>query len=119
VQNPATSTPERPPDRTPDRTMVENVRFRALQLHGKIRRFIRASVYTRENEALLAKRRGECTRCGACCKILIRCPFLLEEDGEYSCSIHGRHFAQCQLFPLVPQDLKEIDEECGYEFESK
>jgi len=111
VHNPATSAPERTP--------VENVRFRARQLQGKIRRFIQSNVYTRNNEQLLAKRRGECTRCGACCKILIRCPFLLEENGEYSCSIHGRHFAQCQLYPLVPADLAEIDEECGYTFESE
>jgi hypothetical protein len=110
---------EDPASNAPDRKMVENVRFRALQLHGKIRRFIRANVHTKENEQLLAKRNGECTRCGACCKILLKCPFLLEENGEYSCSIHGRHFAQCQLYPLVPQDLKEIDGECGYYFDSE
>ena len=97
----------------------DKIRFRALQLQGKIRRFFRSNVYTRDNEKLLAKRRGECTRCGACCKILLQCPFLHETDGEYSCEIYGQHFAQCRIFPLVPQDLKEIDADCGYYFESE
>ena len=95
----------------------EKLRTRALQLQGKIRRFIRSNVYTRDNDALLAKRRGECTRCGACCKILVRCPFLEEQDGEYSCQIYGEHFAQCRIFPLTEKDLREIDEDCGYYFE--
>ena len=95
----------------------EKARFRALQIRGKIRRFIRSNVYTRDNDQLLAKRRGECTRCGACCKILLKCPFLQETDGEFSCEIYGEHFAQCRVFPLVPQDLREIEEDCGYYFD--
>ena len=98
---------------------VEKVRFRALQIRGKIRRFIRSNVYTRDNDQLLAERRGECTRCGACCKILMKCPFLQEANGEFSCEIYGDHFAQCRVFPLVPQDLREIDEDCGYYFEAE
>ena len=97
------------------------LRLRVRQLTGKIRRFFRASIYTAGNEELLSLRRGECTRCGACCKILIRCPFLVERpenaQGEiYSCSIYGKHFNQCRLFPIVPRDLLEIEEECGYTF---
>jgi hypothetical protein len=34
----------------------------------------------------------------------------------YSCRIYGRHFNQCRLYPLVPKDLLEIEEECGYTF---
>ncbi len=106
------------PVRRPPTDPFEKLRFRALQLQGKVRRFFRASVFTMENERLLAMRRGECTRCGACCKILLRCPFLDEVDGQYSCSIYGKHFAQCQIFPLVPKDLKELEEPCGYHFET-
>ena len=110
MQLPVINEPER-------RAPAEELRYRALQIRGKLRRFIRSNVYTEKNEELLARRRGECTRCGACCKILLKCPFLDEANGEYSCSIYGQHFAQCQIFPLVPQDLKEIGEECGYYFE--
>ena len=101
---------------------LSRFQFRARQAVGKVRRFIRANIYTRENEQLLARREGECTRCGACCKILYRCPFLVEAAGqeagktEYSCAIYGRHFNQCRIYPLVPADLKEVEEPCGYTF---
>ena len=105
----------------PARSPVGRLRFHARQAVGKVRRFFRASVYTRKNEELLSLRRGECTRCGACCKILIRCPFLVEHPekgpGEmYSCSIYGSRFNQCRLYPIVPRDLLEVEEECGYTF---
>lgn len=97
------------------------LRFRARQVVGKVRRFFRASIYTRNNEELLSRRRGECTRCGACCKILLRCPFLIEKPENapgdiYSCSIYGNRFNNCRIYPIVPQDLLEVEEECGYTF---
>ena len=96
------------------------MQFRARQAAGKVRRFIRANIYTRKNEQLLSRREGECTRCGACCKILYRCPFLIEESNSnkpvYSCAIYGRHFNQCRIYPLVPADLEEVEEPCGYTF---
>jgi uncharacterized protein len=96
---------------------LEQTLFRARQVAGKIRRFFRANVYTAKNEELLARRQGECNRCGACCKILVRCPFLIEEQpNEYKCGIYGEHFNQCRIFPLVPQDLLEIEESCTYTF---
>jgi hypothetical protein len=101
--------------------MGSRLRLRARQAAGKIRRFFRASVYTRENDAMLALRQGECTRCGACCKILFRCPFLIEQPGNppgeiYSCSIYGSRFNQCRIYPLAARDLLEIEEPCGYTF---
>ena len=96
---------------------MTRLQFRARQAAGKVRRFVRANIYTAENETLLARREGECTRCGACCKILFKCPFLIEEsDNTYKCGIYGDHFNQCRIFPLVPQDLEEVDEPCGYTF---
>ncbi len=101
---------------------LSRIQFRAKQATGKVRRFIRANFYTKENPALLARREGECTRCGACCKILFKCPFLLEdtikETGQvqYGCAIYGKYPNQCQLYPLVPKDLEEIEETCGYTF---
>jgi hypothetical protein len=33
------------------------------------------------------------------------------------CSIYGQYPNQCQLYPLVPKDLEEIEEPCGYTFQ--
>ena len=97
------------------------LRLRARQAAGKVRRFFRASLYTQKNDEFLALRQGECTRCGACCKILFRCPFLIENPdnppGEiYSCGIYDKRFSQCRIYPLAPRDLLEVEEPCGYTF---
>lgn len=97
------------------------LRLRAQQVVGKLRRYFRVRVYTAKNEELLSRRQGECTRCGACCKILFQCPFLVEEPANeagnaYTCSIYGKHFKNCRIFPIVPKDLLDVEEECGYTF---
>ena len=89
----------------------------ALQARGKVRRFIQAKLMTQDTEGLLAKRKGECNRCGACCKILFQCPFLgTDAEGQYTCQIYDKRFAQCRLFPLHAADLREV-EQCSYTFE--
>jgi Fe-S-cluster containining protein len=91
----------------------------ALQLKGKTRRFVQSSILRQDPAPLLAKRRGECNRCGACCKILFRCPFLgTDADGQYTCRIYEKRFAQCRLYPLRAADLREIEGECTYTFEA-
>jgi hypothetical protein len=88
-----------------------------LQARGKLRRFVQSNL-GQDTDALLASRRGECNRCGACCKILIRCPFLATDaEGQYTCRIYEKRFAQCRLFPLHPEDLREV-KECSYTFVS-
>ena len=90
-----------------------------LQLKGKVRRFVQSSILREDTAPLLAERSGECNRCGACCKILFRCPFLgTDAEGQYTCRIYDKRFAQCRLFPLRPQDLRELGEECSYTFAS-
>jgi hypothetical protein len=100
---------------------VTRLRLRARQVVGKMRRYFRVRIYSGKNEELLSLRRGECTRCGACCKILFQCPFLIEHPenavgDKYSCSIYGKHYKNCNIFPMVPKDLLEVEEECGYTF---
>jgi len=95
---------------------MADLKLLTLQAGGKIRRFVAAKVLREDTEPLLAKRQGECNRCGACCKILFRCPFLgTDAEGQYTCRIYDKRFAQCRLFPLHPQDLREV-EECSYTF---
>jgi Fe-S-cluster containining protein len=91
-----------------------------LQVRGKVRRFVEANLLKEDSQALLAKRRGECNRCGACCKILFRCPFLgTDAEGQYLCRIYDRRFAACRLFPLHARDLLELGEQCSYTFEEE
>jgi uncharacterized protein len=88
----------------------------SLQLRGKVRRFVQSTVIREDTDGLLARRQGECNRCGACCKILFRCPFLgTDAQGQYTCRIYEQRFAQCRMFPLRSRDLLEV-EECSYTF---
>ncbi len=92
----------------------------AVQLRGKARRFVQANLARQDNDALLARRHGECNRCGACCKILFRCPFLgTDAEGQYTCRIYEKRFAQCRLFPLHRADLAELAGQCSYTFENE
>ncbi len=91
-----------------------------LQLRGKARRLLQAKLARQDNDALLSRRRGECNRCGSCCKILFRCPFLGQDaEGQYTCRIYDRRFAQCRLFPLHAADLRELRGQCSFTFEAE
>lgn len=95
---------------------MPNVALMTLQARGKLRRFVQAKILRQDTAPLLAKRQGDCNRCGACCKILFQCPFLgTDAEGQYTCKIYETRFAQCRLFPLHPQDLREVAE-CSYTF---
>jgi hypothetical protein len=63
-----------------------------------------------------AYQRGECNRCGLCCKIQFDCPFLID-DGAFntSCSIYTTPHAPqaCLKFPLDPMDLRLLQREVG------
>jgi hypothetical protein len=93
-----------------------NLELMGRQLCGKVRRFYQAKILKQDTESLLARRQGECNRCGACCKILFRCPFLgTDAEGQYTCQIYEKRFAQCRLYPLHARDLLEV-KECSYTF---
>jgi hypothetical protein len=89
-----------------------------IQLRGKVRRAVVGTMLSEEDRAAVASARtGDCNRCGACCKILFACPFLLEaEDGTFTCRVYDHRPASCRLFPMVPADLREV-ERCGFTFE--
>ena len=88
-----------------------------IQLRGKVRRAVVGAFLSESDRTALADaRRGDCNRCGACCKILFACPFLVEdESGTFSCSVYHRRPPSCRLFPMVPADLREVDR-CGFTF---
>ena len=73
-----------------------------------------------------AYQRGECNRCGLCCKIQFECPFFVDE-GPFNthCSIYTTPHAPnaCLKFPLDPLDLKllqrEVGNACTFYYEGK
>jgi len=95
---------------------MPDIALMTLQARGKLRRFVQAKILKQDPAPLLAKRQGDCNRCGACCKILFQCPFLgTDAEGQYTCKIYEKRFAQCRLFTLHPKDLREV-KECSYTF---
>ena len=96
---------------------VEDARFRARQAQGKVRRFVNSTFRKKEVIASLAQRRGDCNRCGACCEILFKCPFLQKhEDGSSTCGVYENRPEQCRLYPIEPRDLAEVRGTCSFYF---
>ena len=99
---------------------VEAASFRARQAQGKLRRFVRANFRKDEVIASLALRQGECNRCGACCEILFKCPFLKKHrDGTTTCGIYEDRPNQCRLFPIEKRDIEEVRGTCSFYFIEK
>lgn len=97
-------------------------RERYILFSGKLRRFY-IGRFRREYVAeQIAARKGSCHRCGACCKLLFRCPFLLEDEGQFTCRIHGNKPENCHIFPINKKDLTDRNtvspgQRCGFYFE--
>jgi hypothetical protein len=99
---------------------VADAKFRARQAHGKLRRFVRIRFKKEEVVEALALRRGDCNRCGACCEILFKCPFLKKhDDGTTTCGIYEDRPSQCRLFPIDQRDLAEVRGTCSFYFIEK
>ncbi|MGA9993909.1 MAG: YkgJ family cysteine cluster protein [Pyrinomonadaceae bacterium] len=110
---------ERIAERLRSRT-VEDARLRARQVQGKLRRFVSANFRKDEVIASLALRQGDCNRCGACCELLFKCPFLKKhEDGTSTCGIYEDRPNQCRLFPITKRDLEEVRGTCSFYFIEK
>ncbi|MGB8509723.1 MAG: YkgJ family cysteine cluster protein [Pyrinomonadaceae bacterium] len=99
---------------------VEDAKFRARQAHGKLRRFVQIRFHKEEVVAALALRRGDCNRCGDCCEILFKCPFLKKHDDDTStCGIYEDRPDQCRMFPINKRDLQEVRGTCSFYFIEK
>ncbi len=91
---------------------------------GKIRRFY----YHKFSKAHILRnhkrREGECARCGTCCKLLFKCPFLDESQTPSLCKIHNSRPMNCRIFPVDELDMRDRDivskdTKCGYTFKKK
>jgi hypothetical protein len=110
---------ERLADRLRSRKL-DDAKLRARQAQGKLRRFVKTNFKREEIIAGLALRRGECNRCGACCELVYKCPFLKKQaDGSTICGIYENRPNSCRLFPTEPRDLAEVRGTCSYYFIEK
>lgn len=64
-------------------------------------------------------RKGQCKRCGGCCKPSFKCTNLMyDEDGLSYCKINGSKPRLCKLYPFNEKDFfKHLRGNCGYNFE--
>ena len=63
------------------------------------------------------QRRGQCTQCGACCKLPNVCPFLKSNgDGHIYCRIYPLRPLNCRKYPRTPSEHITADT-CGFRFE--
>lgn len=72
--------------------------------------------YVREN---MRRREGDCNRCGACCELVYKCPFVARDKDDMAyCRVYGSFQpASCRNYPF-----DEVDSEveiCSYTFSSK
>ena len=103
--------------RTQTTETVDEAKFRVRQAQGKLRRFVSANFRKDEVSASLAQRRGDCNRCGACCEILFKCPFLKKhDDGSTTCGVYANRPDQCRLYPIEPRDMTEVRGSCSFYF---
>jgi len=99
---------------------ISDAKLRARQAQGKIRRFVNTNFRKAETVASLSLRRGECNRCGACCELVFKCPFLKKNaDGGSTCGIYENRPNSCRLFPIEPRDIMEVRGTCSYYFIEK
>ena len=87
------------------------------QVLRKLRRAYFA-IFHREyvRQTIAAEREGECHRCGACCALVYRCPFLGHDAQNLPyCRIYGDlRPGSCKNYPFDRVD-SEI-EQCGFRF---
>ena len=99
---------------------ISDAKLRARQAQGKIRRYVNTNFRKQETIASLALRRGECNRCGACCELVFKCPFLKKnDDGTTLCGIYENPPNSCRLFPIEQRDIREVRGTCSYYFIEK
>lgn len=100
------------------------LRARVKLLAGKVRRCYLGVFRRGYIRAKLARRRGECRRCGACCKLAFGCGLLETHQAITACRFHKYRPLNCRVFPIDERDLAERDlvapdQPCGFLFDGK
>jgi len=64
----------------------------------------------------IAKNRyGKCIRCGECCRLVFKCPFLRYKKGRAFCAIYKLRPWMCRVYPRTKKEHV-TKETCGYKF---
>ena len=87
---------------------------KAREGRGKIRRFCLSHFCRGYVAKMRSLRRGECRRCGQCCRLCFTCIFLREKN---QCAIYDWRFRQCRDFPVDERDLADSRIACGFWFD--
>jgi len=88
-------------------------------LSGKIRRWYLCRFRPGYVRRQIARRRGECRKCGSCCALGYRCVFL---NGANLCRIYDSRwrFITCVKFPIDERDIRDVrlaaGVDCGFYF---
>ena len=68
-------------------------------------------------QSIAENRKGDCHRCGACCELVYKCPFLGKDAQNLPyCRVYGElRPSNCRNYPFdrVDSEIKQ----CGYTFE--
>lgn len=103
----------------------KTLRIRLILLRGVVRRFFLYTFNRPYVERSIARRKGECVRCGACCHLIAnKCGALdLRADGS-SCRLYKHYrMPNCRIFPIDERDIADRnlvappDRPCGFHFE--
>lgn len=64
-------------------------------------------------------REGQCHQCGACCQLMVRCPFLRYDPrtSKARCRIYVLRPPACRKYPRVAEE--QVCLPCGYRFRSR
>ncbi len=86
------------------------------QVLRKLRRFWLGTFRPAYVEQAVKERQGDCHRCGLCCELVYKCPFLGRDSQNLPyCRIYGDlRPANCRNYPFDAID-SEVDT-CGYTF---
>jgi hypothetical protein len=87
------------------------------QVLRKVRRFYLGTFQPKYiQNSIATTRQGECHRCGLCCELVYRCPFLGKDSENLPyCRVYGDlRPANCKNYPFDVTD-SEI-QQCGYSF---
>ena len=80
---------------------------------GKARRFYLSHLRRGYIERMRKLRRGECKRCGKCCALFWKCPYIQESS---QCRIYDKRFKPCSDFPIDSRDISGVCADCGHYF---
>jgi Fe-S-cluster containining protein len=69
----------------------------------------------------LARRKGDCLRCGRCCHTSLKCQHLdYDENGLSLCKVYDRKPHMCSLYPYNGNDyFYHLKPTCGYKYDDE